>query len=144
MRELVTEIEIEASPARVWRVLSDLEAYPEWNRFIRSITGELKVGSTLNVRIEPESGPAAQMAPIVVAVEPERRFAWKGKLGFGGLFDGMHEFIIEPISETRVRFVQREEFTGILVPVIWPILRKGTTQGFKEMNEALRKRAEGN
>jgi uncharacterized protein YndB with AHSA1/START domain len=42
MRELSTEIEIDAPPADVWRVLSDSEAYPEWNPFIRKLEGDLR------------------------------------------------------------------------------------------------------
>ena len=37
MRELRAEIEIAAPPERVWRVLSDFDAYPDWDPFIRSI-----------------------------------------------------------------------------------------------------------
>jgi uncharacterized protein YndB with AHSA1/START domain len=31
MRELRDEIEIEATPERVWEILTDFAAYPEWN-----------------------------------------------------------------------------------------------------------------
>ncbi|HWC70427.1 MAG TPA: SRPBCC family protein [Actinomycetota bacterium] len=53
MRELRTEIEIDAPPEQVWQVLTDFGAYPDWNPFIRSIEGEPQVGSRLNVRIDP-------------------------------------------------------------------------------------------
>jgi uncharacterized protein YndB with AHSA1/START domain len=33
-RPLHTEIEIEASPDRVWKTLTDFAAYPDWNPFI--------------------------------------------------------------------------------------------------------------
>jgi Polyketide cyclase / dehydrase and lipid transport len=38
-KEIVTEIEINAAPSRVWQVLTDFEKYPIWNPFIKKITG---------------------------------------------------------------------------------------------------------
>lgn len=56
MRELRREIEIEASPQRVWEILTDFPAYAEWNPFIPRVIGEPKVGARLEVRIEPPNG----------------------------------------------------------------------------------------
>ncbi|HVD10636.1 MAG TPA: hypothetical protein VNB88_08330, partial [Gaiellaceae bacterium] len=56
-------------------------------------------------------------------------------------FDGEHSFSIERIDDSRVRFVQAERFTGVLVPLFGKSLEK-TRRGFTAMNEALKRRAE--
>lgn len=144
MTELSTEIEIDAPAERVWKVLMDFESYPEWNPFVREISGKAEVGTTLSVYIKPDGGMGAKLAPSVVNVSENKLFAWKGKLGTSGIFDGQHEFHIEPVADDKVRFVQREEFSGILVPILWPMLKKNTKRGFEDMNRALKERAEGN
>ena len=37
MKELRSQIEIEAPADRVWQVLTDFATYPEWNPFIRRV-----------------------------------------------------------------------------------------------------------
>jgi hypothetical protein len=144
MRELRTEIEIDARPESVWEILVDFAKYPEWNPFIKSISGEASEGSRLKVRIEPDGGKAMTFEPKVVAVDVNKKFAWKGKVLMSGIFDGQHEFILERLADGKTRFVHREEFSGILVPIIWPMLEAKTKRGFTQMNEALKKRARGN
>jgi uncharacterized membrane protein len=56
MKQLHTEVEIEAPAERVWELLTDFATYPEWNPFIRSISGQPAPGERLEVRIEPPSG----------------------------------------------------------------------------------------
>jgi uncharacterized protein YndB with AHSA1/START domain len=51
--ELRAEIEIDAESGRVWAVLMDFDAYPEWNPFITSIQGERTVGAKLRARLQP-------------------------------------------------------------------------------------------
>ena len=45
MKEIQTEIEINASAEKVWRVLIDFAAYSEWNPFVRRVEGEVSVGA---------------------------------------------------------------------------------------------------
>ena len=59
-----------------------------------------------------------------------------------GLFDGEHCFVIEPHGADRVRFVQHEAFTGLLVPLVPKTMESNIRQGFEAMNLALKARAE--
>ncbi len=80
--------------------------------------------------------------PEVVKAEPNRELRWLGHLLVPGLFDGEHIFAIEPLGANPVRFVQRETFTGLLVPLFARRLHTETLRGFEEMNRALKIEAE--
>jgi hypothetical protein len=142
MKELHSEIEIAASAERVWRVLTDFASYPQWNPFIRSISGQPAPGERLEVRIEPPGGRGMTFKPKVLRAEDNRELRWLGQLLVPGLFDGEHSFTIQPLEENRVRFVQREAFKGLLVPLFARSLETNTQRGFEEMNRALKERAE--
>jgi hypothetical protein len=142
MKEIHTEIEIEATPERVWELLTDFAAYPEWNPFIVSIRGEAREGARLEAELRPPGTRGFKFRPVILAAIAPRELRWLGRLGFRGIFDGEHIFTIEPIAENRVRFVQRERFTGLLVPFLAHMLDDKTRRGFEEMNRWLKKRAE--
>ena len=142
MRELYTEIEINASAESVWRLLTDFEAYPQWNPFIRSIEGKPEPNSKLKIFIQPSGTSGMKFSPTVLKAEKPKELRWLGSLWIRGVFDGEHILIIEPLAENRVRFVQREEFSGLLVPFFWSSLDTDTRRGFNEMNAALKERAE--
>ena len=141
MRELRTEIEIGAPPERVCRVLTDFGAYPEWSPFIRSIDGETRVGSQLEVRIEPPGARGMTFRPMVRAAEPGREVRWLGRLLVPGLVDGEHRLALEPLTGGRSRFIQSERFSGLLVGLLSGTLA-ATERGFEQMNEALKRRLE--
>ena len=142
MKELHSEIEINASVERVWDILTDFASYPQWNPFIRRISGEPKTGERLEVRLEPPGGMGITLRPTVLNAEPNRELRWLGRLLVKGLFDGEHSLAIQQLGENRVRFVQSEAFNGLLVPLLARSLDKSTRRGFEEMNRALKVRAE--
>lgn len=142
MKEIHTEIEIDASAEKVWRVLTDFAAYPQWNPFVRRVEGEVSVGTRLHVFIHPSGGKEMSFRPTVLVAESNRELRWLGRLWLPGIFDGEHSFVIEPLSEGRVRFIQRERFNGLLVPLVSKMLDRDTRRGFEEMNRALKQRAE--
>ena len=142
MKELHTQIEIEAPAERVWQVLTDFAAYPEWNPFIRRVNGRPEVDEQLVVRMRPSGTKGMTFRPTVMKAEPNRQLRWLGHLLVPGLFDGEHIFEIEELDEDRVLFTQREIFRGLLVPLLARSLDRDTQRGFEEMNRALRERAE--
>ncbi|NMM26997.1 MAG: SRPBCC domain-containing protein [Glaciimonas sp.] len=142
-REISTEIEINASPAAVWRELTNFSAYPSWNPFIQSIDGPLHEGSRLTVLICPPNNKEMRFKPVIRTVEEAKEIVWKGKFLIPGLFDGEHGFELIPLSTDRTRFVQKEKFSGVLVPLFWSMLDRDTRQGFIDMNKALKARCEG-
>jgi hypothetical protein len=144
MKELHTEIEIQASKERVRQLLTDFAAFSQWNPFIRRVEGETKVGTKLEAYIQPSGASGMTFKPTVLKAEPYQELRWLGCLLVPGLFDGEHIFTINVLGENRVRFTQQENFTGILVPLFAHSLDTDTLRGFKEMNQALKRRAEEN
>jgi uncharacterized protein YndB with AHSA1/START domain len=43
MKEIRSEIEIQASPEKVWKILTDLDKYQEWNPFLHHAGGKTEL-----------------------------------------------------------------------------------------------------
>ena len=142
MKHLHTEIQIEADPAAVWAILTDLDRYPDWNPFLVAASGSLSLGERLRVTLSPPDTRPITLRPTVTELRPGRVLEWWGHLGVRGVFDGRHRFELHP-GGTGTRLVQRETFTGLLVPLLSRSLDGPTAAGFALMNDALRARAEG-
>jgi hypothetical protein len=142
MRELYSEIEIHASAERVWQLLTDFPRLPEWNPYMQRAVGQVKPGEKIEVHLQPPSGSGMTFKPTLIKVEPHRELRWLGHLILPGLFDGEHIFVIEALDPNRVRFVQREEFKGLLAPLLLRWIGEDTRRGFEAMNQALKAEAE--
>lgn len=141
MSELVTSIDVAASPERVWSVLTDFRAYADWNPFLTSVQGAARKGARLTIRLAPPGKPAVTVRPVVDALEAPRRLAWKGFALAPGFFDGEHCFDIETIPG-GCRLTHSERFSGVFVTIVEPLLLDATRRGFVSMNNALKLRAE--
>jgi hypothetical protein len=140
---IATAVEIDAPPSRVWEVLADLPAYPEWNPFIVEARGKLAVGETLSLRmLLPGRDPVA-IEPRLLAVEPGRELRWKGQLLLPGLFDGEHAFLLTPLPDGRTRLDHTERFGGLLLPIAKRMIYDATVQSFRALDAALAQRAAG-
>ena len=142
MRNLETEITINASPNVVWDILLDHNAYPDWNPFITQISGPTQQGENLLVNLSPTDSKSMEFKPLVLTNEKEKEFRWIGKLFVKGIFDWEHYFLLEPIGPNETHFTQVENFTGILSGLMMKMIGKNTLVGFENMNKALKKQAE--
>jgi hypothetical protein len=141
-KQLRAEVEVEASPQRVWEVLTDFAAYRQWNPFIVEGDGQAVPGTRLELRMRLPGRRPTTLRPEVLEAEPGRRLRWLGRLLVPGLFDGEHSFTLEPAGSGRVRVVQQEEFRGLAARPVLAVIGKPTLAGFELMNQALKARVE--
>ncbi|MDW3646590.1 MAG: SRPBCC domain-containing protein [Bacteroidia bacterium] len=135
--ELKTTIRIEASPEVVWQILTDFDAYPAWNPFIKKLEGEVSLGEKIRVEITD-----MKFKPKILAFDPRKKLEWIGRFLMPGIVDGRHYFILEDNGDGSTSFIHGEYFKGLLVPFLKKKLMGETRAGFEAMNQALKKRAE--
>ena len=141
-RVIETSIKIDAPPNVVWDHLTDFARMPEWNPFIRAISGPLQIGGRLAVRIAPPGKSEMTFKPTVIALRDARELRWLGRFLIPGLFDGEHYLLLAADgTDQTTTFTQGETFSGVLVGPLGGTL-SATESGFKAMNEALKLRAE--
>ena len=140
MRSISTTVDIAATPERVWAVLADLAAYPDWNPFIRSASGKLAEGARLTLRMVPAEGRAMTFRPTVLVARPGELLRWIGRLIMPGIFDGTHQFALQDLGG-RTRLTQSETFRGLLIPFTGRTIARTETD-FRALNQALKERAE--
>lgn len=71
-KEIVTEIEINATPSRIWQILTDFEKYPTWNPFIKKISGIPRTNEKLEVHMLDPRGGTMVFTPTAIAAEKKR------------------------------------------------------------------------
>ena len=142
MKELITEIDIVATPSRVWKVLTNFEKHSDWNPFMTKISGRAVEGEKLEVTLPNPQGGTMVISPTILKVEEEKEPRWRGRTE-GDTFNGEHSFIIKPTGDGKFHFIQSEKFTGSMVPMLEGWLDTVVKKHFEEMNNALKDRAEG-
>jgi hypothetical protein len=135
-------IEIRAPLEVVWRVLTDFAAYQQWNPHIRRIRGNPRVGGRIMVHSQPPARRVVVMRPLVLVWSPPNELRWRATFLSRHLFSVEYGFRLEAVGDKRVRFTQDGTFTGLLVPLYARLRLPATREGFAQVNEALRRRAE--
>jgi hypothetical protein len=143
MRTISAAIDIDAPPERVWEVLVDFSAYPEWNPFMREVRGRAEVGARLRVRMRRKGGRWLSFAARITVADPPRELAWQGVGLRGhwlGLVRGERRIRIEPRPGGAARVEMRTTFTGLLSTAMGWL--DAYLPSFEAMEEALKERAE--
>jgi hypothetical protein len=137
-REIVTHVDIDATPSQVWSILTDAASYPEWNPFLVSMEGELSEGKVLTNRMKTATGSEISFRPTVLKVAKDRELRWLGQFLLPRIFDGEHYFKLEARGG-HTRLVHGERFSGVL---LWFMDVDRFKANFEALNQALKSRAE--
>ena len=139
---LISQIDIDAPPERVWQELTQLSDFTHWNPFIVRAEGRIEVGAGLVLRMQPVGGRPMTLTPTVVEVVDGSLLRWRGTVGVPALLAAEHSFRLVALDGGATRLHQDEVFHGMLVPLVKRSLQRHTLPAFCVMNEALRRRAE--
>lgn len=136
MRRIDTSIRIAAEPDRVWRVLTDFSAYPEWNPFFVAVDGHLAPGARLAMHTKITATSKPRVFRVTVrTVEAPRRLVWDGGFAMRGLGNGEHGF---ELSEADGATILRnyEHFSGLVAPLLGRLAAVFESR-YHELNQAL-------
>lgn len=141
MKELRTEIMINASPEKVWKILTDFEKYPKWNPFIYRVAGTAEKNEKVDITFR-NGLKEMTLHCLVTNAKPSKELCWKYHYILPFLFRGEHCFIIEESAKDKVRFIDREQFNGLLVFTQAKDIDTNSKHDFEAMDLALKKLAE--
>lgn len=142
MTDVLTSITIAAPPGRVWAVLTDFAAYPQWNQVISKVRAEPREGATIRFRIKLEATPTLRFAARLVRYQPGRELAWRGGAPLvPALAWGEHYFRLTP-TEGGTRLTHGENFGGLLGLLLRGQAHARVTRTYEGFNRALKARAE--
>ncbi len=138
MKHYEASITIPLPPEKVWAVLLDTGAWPEWDPYCERIEGRIALGAT--VRAVTKLSPGRAFPVKVTELVPGQRMVWSGGMPLG-LFKGERTFLLERQGDDT-RFTLREEFSGPMLKLIGRTI-PDMTEPFARFAEGLRNRATG-
>lgn len=135
-----TEININVSKQDAWQALSSLKDYKPWN-------------SRTWFDVNPVVGQSQWMhvklfffwmsVPVkVLKCDINDELRWQG--GIPGVITGSHFFQIERLSDQQCKLVQCETFSGLLAPLMTPLLKPALMRLYLGMNNEIKQYCEYN
>lgn len=112
--KIATEVAVQASPDAIWNALIDFAAYPEWNRFLKSVRGQAAADAVLEVDLQFYGKPVEKKTGTVTGFIAPKYFSWAWKHKFGAWFlAAEHVFRIKTTDSGKVIFFQEMYYTGL-------------------------------
>jgi hypothetical protein len=142
MREIQSEIIINAPATKVWKVLMDFENWEKWNPIVKNAKGKASLGEKLSISmIGKGDNDGPKYDPTITIYEEAKLFRWRAKMMAEFLMTNDKVFeLYENGSQTRL--IHKELFSGMFVPLFWSKFKTGVPLMLDSMNEALKKNIE--
>lgn len=129
---------IAAPPEAVWARLTDAQSLVSGGLGVRKLEGI--IGAAASLKVTSDANPGRAFALRVSEFTPSRRMVWEGGMPLG-LFKGTRMFTLTPAAG-GTDFQMREEFTGLLAPLIGKS-NPDLQPSFEQFADGLRRLAEG-
>lgn len=150
------DIAIQASPEKLWSILSDFAAYPQWNPYVKAVRGQvapeadIEMDVLYNTAYDREDGLRATESVRVTAFHAPRYFSWVWNHARGNWWlSAERVFRIKPREDGKCTFFNEAYYTGMSLMKLFGVLdfrrdavEKKVKLSMLKMNDALKARAE--
>ena len=112
--EYAISTNIQASPKRIWSLLTNAADFPRWNLTVKSIEGQIAAGEKIKLRatIAPDRVFDLAISEFI----PEQKMVWRD--GMAPMFTGVRTFTLTPKSDGTTDFSMAEVYSGLMLPMI--------------------------
>lgn len=107
-RETTVSIDIMASPATIWNILTDSTNYPNWNSTVISIEGKIEQGA--HIELKSQLDPKRVFKLVVKEFAPESKLVWGDAMG-------NRTYTLTPNAQGTTTFTMTEKIGGPLFPL---------------------------
>jgi hypothetical protein len=112
--ECAVAINVQASPEKIWRLLTNAADFPRWNTTVSKIDGTIAAGERLALQVP--AAPGRTFKPRVTRFEPAQTMEWSD--GFAPMFRGVRTFSVVANGDGTTTFSMVEVFRGLMLPMI--------------------------
>ena len=134
-------IGIQAPAEVIWEIIADLPHWKDWNPLYTAASGQIRIGSQLEMTLALPGDQPRQIQPVVLDWVPNEQLQWKLRM-LGGLVKNTRYIEIENLAEASCIVANGEFIGGLLGPSGAKRMGRSVYRGFLAMNEALKARAE--
>ena len=134
--------EIAAPPEIVWRVITDLGAYGEWNTFVVRCESTLRPGDPIRMWVHVVPWFAQAQTEMVFEHVPLERLCYGVAAGRFGPIRSRRCHEIRAAAGGRTHYRSHFELAGVAHPIVRLLLGERLRKGFTSMTDALARRAE--
>lgn len=136
-----TETVIRADAETVYNILTNFQAYPEWNPWVSRVEGNAELGSV--VAVDATLGKRkVTVNHEILELEKGKVLRWGDVEWFSKVACGRRVRTIEPISEGLIRYRNEMPMTGLLAWLANILSGKDVVYGMNLENIALKHHAE--
>ena len=118
-------IRLRAAPRRVWELMTDAAGFPRWNSTVKSISGRIAAGET--IQLVATIAPERTFKLAVTEFSPTKRMVWSEG---NAMFKGVRTYTFAAGPGETTDFTMSEVYTGLMLPMI-----AGSLPDFRETFE---------
>jgi hypothetical protein len=138
MKEFKASARIHAPAERIWTVLTNVSAWPEWDPNCDKVEGQTAFGNKLKVFTKLSPGRAFPVK--VTEFTPNSSMTFTGGMPLG-FFTGVRTYRLAPHADGVVDFTMHEVYGGPLLGLIAKSI-PDMTSAFEQFCAALKARSE--